>query len=139
MRFRRLELDPVARRLARVANVADLRRLARRHLPRAVFDYIDGGAEDERTMAENSAAYGRISFRPRVLRGVATVDTSTTLLGRPVSIPLLLAPTGFTRIADPDGELAVARAAARAGIPYTLSTLGTRSIEEVAAVSHGRT
>jgi len=138
MRFRRLELDPVARRLARAADVADLRRIARRHLPRGVFDYIDGGAEDERTMAENSAAYGRIGFRPRVLRGIPTVDTSTTLLGHPVHFPLVLAPTGFTRMADPAGELAVARAAARAGIPYTLSTLGTRSIEEVAAVSDAR-
>jgi L-lactate dehydrogenase (cytochrome) len=137
MRFRRLELDPVARHLARAASVADLRRFARRRLPRGVFDYIDGGAEDERTMAENSAAFGRIGFRPRVLRGVATVDPSTTLLGRPLQFPLVLAPTGFTRIADPSGELAVARAAARAGVPYTLSTLGTRSIEEVAAASEG--
>jgi L-lactate dehydrogenase (cytochrome) len=137
LRFRRFELDPVARRLARVANVADLRRIAKRRLPRGVFDYIDGGAEDERTLAENSAAFARIEFQPRVLRGVGTVDPATTLLGRPLPMPLVLAPTGFTRIADPDGELAVARAAARAGIPYTLSTLGTRSIEEVAAVSTG--
>jgi L-lactate dehydrogenase (cytochrome) len=138
LKFRRFELDLVARRLARAANVADLRKIARRRLPRGVFDYIDGGAEDERTLAENSAAYARIEFKPRVLRGVGTVDPSTTLLGRELPIPLALAPTGFTRIADPDGELAVARAAARAGIPYTLSTLGTRSIEEVAAVSAGR-
>ncbi|MFI5052889.1 MAG: alpha-hydroxy acid oxidase [Acidimicrobiia bacterium] len=138
VKFRRLELDPVARRLARAANVADLRRIARRRLPRGVFDYIDGGAEDERTLAENSAAFARIGFRPRVLRGVGTVDPSTTLLGQPMPIPLVLAPTGFTRIADPDGELSVARAAQRAGLPYTLSTLGTRSIEEVAAVSAGR-
>jgi L-lactate dehydrogenase (cytochrome) len=138
LRFRRFELDPVTRRLALAANVADLRLIARRRLPRGVFDYIDGGAEDERTMVENSAAFARIGFRPRVLRGVGVVDPSTTLLGRPLSIPLVLAPTGFTRMTDPDGELAVARAAARAGVPYTLSTLGTRSIEEVAAVSAGR-
>src|SRR4051794_17080473 len=138
MRFRRFELDPVTRRLAKATNVADLRRIARRRLPRGVFDYIDGGAEDERTMAENSAAFARLQFRPRVLRGVGEVDPSTTLLGRPMAIPLVLAPTGFTRIADPEGELAVARAANRAGLPYTLSTLGTRSIEEVADVSDGR-
>jgi L-lactate dehydrogenase (cytochrome) len=138
LRFRRIELDPVTRRLARAANVADLRRIARRRLPRGVFDYIDGGAEDERTLAENSAAYARIGFHPRVLRGVGEVEPSTTLLGRPLPIPLALAPTGFTRIADSEGELAVARAAARAGLPYTLSTLGTRSIEEVASVSAGR-
>lgn len=102
-----------------------------------MFDYIDGGAEDERSLAANRRAFARTSFRPRVLRNVATVDPSTTLLGRPVPIPLVLAPTGFTRIADPDGELAVARAAAEVGVPYTLSTLSTRSIEEVAATRRG--
>ncbi|MGH9288839.1 MAG: alpha-hydroxy acid oxidase [Acidimicrobiales bacterium] len=137
LRFRRLELDPVARRLARAASVADLRAIAQRRLPRGVFDYIDGGAEDERTMAANMAAFAGVTFRPRVLRDVGDVDPSTTLLGQPLSLPLVLAPTGFTRIADPDGELAVARAAARAGLPYTLSTLGTRSIEEVADASGG--
>jgi L-lactate dehydrogenase (cytochrome) len=137
LHFRPIELDPVQRRLARAVSVADLRRIARRRLPRGVFDYIDGGAEDERTLAANSAAYERVTFRPRVLRDVGAVDPSTTLLGRPLPMPMVLAPTGFTRIADPDGELAVARAAARAGLPYTLSTLSTRSIEEVAAVSDG--
>ncbi len=137
LRFRRLELDPVARRLARAASVADLRAIARRRLPRGVFDYIDGGAEDERTMAANAAAFAAVTFRPRVLRDVSEVDPSTTLLGRPLPLPLVLAPTGFSRIADPDGELAVARAAARAGLPYTLSTLSTRSIEEVAAAGAG--
>ena len=96
LRFRRLELDPVARRLARAASVADLRAIARRRLPRGVFDYIDGGAEDERTMAANSAAFAAVTFRPRVLRDVGEVDPSTTLLGRPLPLPLVLAPTGFT-------------------------------------------
>jgi len=118
-------------------SVADLRLIARRRLPRGVFDYIDGGAEDEISLVSNVAAFGRVGFRPRVLRDVAEVDTSSTLLGRPLPLPLVLAPTGFTRIADPAGELAVARSAGRAGIPYTLSTLATRSIEEVAAVSSG--
>jgi L-lactate dehydrogenase (cytochrome) len=138
VRFGRPELDPVARRLARAASVGDLRRIARRRLPRGVFDYIDGGAEDERTLAANQAAFASTTFRPRVLRGVSDVDVSATLLGAPLAYPLVLAPTGFTRIADPEGELAVARAAARAGLPYTLSTLRTRSIEEVRAVSDGR-
>ncbi|MGI9590078.1 MAG: alpha-hydroxy acid oxidase [Myxococcota bacterium] len=138
LRFRRFETDPVLRRLARAASVDDLRCMARRRLPGGVFDYIDGGAEDERTLARNAAAFERLEFRPRVLVDVAKVDTATTLLGRPVDFPLVLAPTGFTRIADPQGELAVARAAERANLPYTLSTLGTRSIEEVAAVSGGR-
>ncbi len=137
VRFRKFELDPVKRRLQRVANVDDLRRIAKKRLPGGVFDYIDGGAEDERTMRGNVSAFEDIDFRPEVLRDMSKVDTSSTLLGRSVPFPLVLAPTGFTRIADPEGELAVARAAARAGLPYALSTLGTRSIEEVAAVSDG--
>jgi L-lactate dehydrogenase (cytochrome) len=135
LRFRRIELDPVSRRLARAASVADLRRIAERVTPSGVFDYIDGAAEDERTLAANAADFARIGFKPRVLRDVGVVDPSTTVLGRPTPLPLVLAPTGFTRIADPQGELAVARAAARAGLAYSLSTLATRSIEEVAAAS----
>jgi L-lactate dehydrogenase (cytochrome) len=135
LRFRRLERNGDRRRLATAADIGDLRRLAKRRLPAGVFDYIDGGAEDELTLDANTAAYRRIGFRPRVLRDVSDIDTSATLLGRPSPLPLVLAPTGFTRIADPQGELAVARACARAGIPYTLSTLGTRSIEELAAAS----
>ena len=138
LRFRRFEKDPVLRRLSRAASVADLRTIARRRLPGGVFDYIDGGAEDERTLARNVEAFERLEFRPRVLRNVREVDMSTTVLGRPLAFPLILAPTGFSRIADSQGELAVARAAERAGLPYTLSTLSTRSIEEVAAVSSGR-
>lgn len=138
IRFQAIETDPVERRLARAANVADLRRIARRRLPRGCFDYIDGAAEDERTMAANADAFTATTFRPRVLRGLRDIDPSTTVLGGPAAFPLVLAPTGFTRIADPQGELAVARSAARAGLPYTLSTLGTRSIEEVRAVSDGR-
>lgn len=133
-----IETDPVERRLARAASVSDLRRIAKRRLPGGVFDYIDGGAEDERTLAANEAAFAATTFRPRVLRGVGEVDSAATVLGRPAAYPLVLAPTGFTRIADPDGELAVARAAERAGLPYTLSTLSTRSIEEVRAVTDGR-
>jgi L-lactate dehydrogenase (cytochrome) len=137
LKFKPLELDPVARRLAKAASIGDLRAIARRRLPGGVFDYIDGAAEDELTKAANSSDFARIRFRPRVLRDVSDVDPSTTLLGRPLPIPLVLAPTGFSRIADPEGELAVARSAARHGLTYTLSTLGTRSIEEVAAVSDG--
>jgi L-lactate dehydrogenase (cytochrome) len=137
IRFRPIELDAVERRLARAANVEDLRRLARRRLPGGVFDYIDGAAEDERSLRRNSEAFGRLTFRPRVLRDVSDIDTTTTLFGRDLPLPLVLSPTGFTRIADPAGELAVARAAARAGLPYTLSTLATRSIEEVRAASSG--
>ena len=138
VRFAPVTTDPVQRRLARAASVADLRRIARRRLPGGVFDYIDGAAEDERTLAANQAAFASVTFRPRVLRGIGAVDLAGTLLGQPLAYPLVLAPTGFTRIADPQGELAVARAAGRAGLPYALSTLSTRSIEEVRAVSDGR-
>ena len=92
VRFRRFELDGTTRRLARAASVHDLRRLAKRRLPGGVFDYIDGAAEDELAMANNSEAYRRICLRPRVLRDVSHVDPSTTLLGRPLPIPLVLAP-----------------------------------------------
>ncbi|MDH3708161.1 MAG: alpha-hydroxy-acid oxidizing protein, partial [Acidimicrobiia bacterium] len=137
VRFAPIETDATERRLARVADVADLRTMAQRRLPGGVFDYIDGAAEDERTMARNRAGFDRIEFRPRILRDVRDVDPSVSLMGRTLPIPLVLAPTGFTRIADPAGELAVARAAERAGLPYCLSTLSTRSIEEVAAVDEG--
>jgi L-lactate dehydrogenase (cytochrome) len=137
LRFRPVELNPVERRLAKTANVSDLRSAARRRLPRGCFGYIDGGAEDELSLRRNVAAYRRAEFRPRVLRDVSGVDISTTLLGRPLPLPLVVAPIGFTRVASPGGELDVARAAARHGVPFTLSTLATRSIEEVAAVSAG--
>ena len=137
LRFRRFEWDPVVRRLSRCASVDDLRRVARRRLPRGVFGYIEGAAEDERSVARNRKAFTQLGFRPRVLRNVGTTDPASTLLGKPVAMPLVLAPTGFGRIAHPEGELAVARAAERAGVPYSLSTLSTRSIEEVAQASSG--
>lgn len=137
VRFDRVTLDPVERRLKSAASVEDLRRIAKRRLPGGVFDYIDGGAEDERSLARNSSAFAQFEFQPRILRDVSRLDTSTTIFGRPAAMPLILAPTGFTRIAQSQGELSVARAAARAGIPWSLSTMGTRSIEEVAQVSNG--
>jgi L-lactate dehydrogenase (cytochrome) len=135
IQLRKFEADPVVRRLARSGDIEDLRKIAKRRLPAGVFDYIDGGAEGEHTLARNSNAFADLTFRPHVLRDVAEVDLSTSLLGRPRKTPLVLAPTGFTRIAHPDGELAVARAAGRQGIPYALSTMGTRSIEELAGVA----
>ena len=135
VRLRRPAGDRTARRLRGAANVDDLRDMARRRLPAGVFDYIDGGAEDELTLDRNVQAFRETTFRPRVLQGLDELDTSTMLLGRPLAFPLVLAPTGFTRIADPAGELAVVRAAGRAGIPFTLSTMGTRSIDECAAVA----
>ena len=137
LRFRDFEWDPALRRLARCASVEDLRSAARRRLPRGIFDYIDGAAEDERSAERNVAGFERLGFRPRVLREVGETDCTTTLLGRALPMPLVLSPTGFGRVAHSQGELAVARAAARAGLPFSLSTLSTRSIEEVAAVSSG--
>ncbi len=133
LQFRKFEADPVARRLARVANVDDLRALAKRRLPGGVFDYIDGAAEEEITLDRNSSAFNNFEFKPRVLRDVSNIDTTASVLGTKIPLPLILSPTGFTRIAHPDGELAVSRAAARARLPYTLSTMATRSIEEVEA------
>ena len=138
VRFRKFEFDPVARRLRTAMTVEDLRSIAKRRLPRGVFDYIDGGAEDERSLANNAAGFGRIEFQPNVLRDVSQLDTSTTLLGKRISMPLVLAPTGYTRLTHSQGELSVARSAAAADVPYSLSTMSTRSIEEVAAVSDGQ-
>ena len=137
VQFRKFEVDPVARRLRTAVTVDDFRRIARRRLPRGVFDYIDGGAEDERTMDANAASFANLEFLPNVLRDVSRIDTSTTLLGKHIPLPLVLAPTGYSRIAHSQGELSVARAAARAGLPYSLSTMSTRTIEEVAEASDG--
>lgn len=130
-------VSPRKRRLARAANIADLRAIAKRNLPGGIFDYIDGAAEDETTLARNSSGFAEWEFAPRILRDVSTVDTTTELLGRTIPSPIVFAPTGFTRIAHSQGELAVARVAATHGLPYCLSTLSTRSIEEVAAVGDG--
>ncbi|MGI9624478.1 MAG: alpha-hydroxy acid oxidase [Acidimicrobiales bacterium] len=131
LRFREFKTDPVERRLSRVANVEDLRQLARRRLPGGVFDYIDGAAEDEVTLGRNTAGFDELEFAPRVLRDVSGIDTSTDILGQASPLPLILAPTGFGRIAHSEGELAVCRSASRARLPYTLSTMATRSIEEI--------
>jgi L-lactate dehydrogenase (cytochrome) len=128
-----IRLSPVERRLASAATVWDLRSVARRHTPRAVFDYVDGAAESETSLRRSREAYTRIEFVPSVLRDVSEVDTSTRILGRVSALPLVFAPTGFTRLMNHEGEPAVARAAGRLGIPYALSTLGTTSPEDVAA------
>src|SRR5947207_10852639 len=94
IRFGAIETDPVERRLKKAASVADLRRIAKRRLPGGVFDYIDGAAEDERTLAANVDAFAATGFKPRVLRGIDKVDISSNLLGRSLAYPLVLAPTG---------------------------------------------
>jgi len=125
--------------LATVASIPDLRLLARRRAPRAVFDYTDGAAGEEIGLRRSRQAYARVEFQPTVLQDVASVDVSTTILGRPAALPLVFAPTGFTRMMHTDGEPAVARVASGIGIPYALSTMGTTSIERLAAaVPDGR-
>jgi L-lactate dehydrogenase (cytochrome) len=130
------ELNPAQRRLARCHDIWDMRTIARRRMPRAVFDYVDGGADDELTLERNVAAFRAWEFVPDNLRDVSHADTSTTLFGRNLPLPLVFAPTGYTRMMHPAGEVAVGRAAARAGIPYGLSTVASSSIEELAATGH---
>jgi L-lactate dehydrogenase (cytochrome) len=132
-----IRLNPTDRRLAAAATVWDLRSVARRHTPQAVFDYVDGAAESETSLRRSREAFARIEFVPSVLQDVSKVDTSTTILGRPARLPLVFAPTGFTRLMNHEGESAVARVAGRLGIPYSLSTLGTTSPEDVAAAAPG--
>jgi L-lactate dehydrogenase (cytochrome) len=135
LRPRPLQLDPTQRRLSRALTIADLRAAARRRTPRAVFDYTDGAAETETSLRRDREAFARVEFRPRVLRDVTMVDTTTTVLGHPSALPLAFAPTGFTRMMHHQGERAVVRVAEGAGIPYALSTLGTTSIEDLAAAA----
>ena len=128
-------LNPTDRRLASAHTIADLRAIARRRTPRAVFDYTDGAAELEESLLRARRAFRGIEFRPNVLRGVDDVDTSTEILGVRSALPFAFAPTGFTRLMNHEGEAAVARVAERNGIPFSLSTMGTTSIEDVAAAA----
>ncbi len=135
IRMKPVEPDIIKRRLARCHDVGDLRRSAKLLIPRPVFDYVDGAADEELSMAGNAGAFRRRRFRPNHLVDVAGVDTSTRLFGRELSMPLAMAPTGYSRMMHPDGEIAVARAAGRRKLPYTLSTMGTTSIEDLAAAA----
>ena len=118
-----------------VACIEDLRRLARRRLPRAIFDFVDGGAMDEVTLRANRSDFQRVALAPRVLTDVSQRDTSATVLGRDITLPLIIAPTGLAGLLWRKGELALARAAERAGIPYCLSQMAACSIEEVAGAT----
>ena len=119
-------------------NIEELRKQAKRRLPRAVFDFIDGGAEDESTLRENRAAYERVRLLRRVLVGVANVDTETSILGKASKLPIAVAPTGALGFGWRGGDVAVAKAAAAFGIPFSLSTSATASIERVAEEAPGR-
>jgi isopentenyl diphosphate isomerase/L-lactate dehydrogenase-like FMN-dependent dehydrogenase len=123
---------PFSGSLERVINIEDLRRLARRRAPDVIFDYIDGGAEAEVTLRDNRRSWEDVLFRPRNAVRVPTRDTSTTLFGVQLSMPLLLAPVGYSRSFHPDGEVGVGRAAREAGIGYVLSTFSGYAVENVA-------
>jgi L-lactate dehydrogenase (cytochrome) len=132
LRPKPVTLNPTDRRLEKAHTIADLRTIARKRSPRAVFDYTDGAAELEDSLRRARQAFRGIEFHPNVLRGVSDVDTSTTILGKRSELPFAFAPTGFTRMMNHEGERAVVKVAQDIGIPYALSTMGTTSIEAVA-------
>jgi (S)-mandelate dehydrogenase len=123
---------------ARALNIADLRAIARRRVPGFVFEYLEGGGEDEATLERNREAFAALRFVPRTLIDTSARSLETSVLGRPSAAPLVIAPTGLNGMLHPEGDLALARAAAAFGIPYTLSTLSTTRLEEVAAEAGGR-
>ncbi|MFC4518483.1 alpha-hydroxy-acid oxidizing protein [Cupriavidus pinatubonensis] len=123
--------------MAKPVNTADFRALAKRRLPRMVFDYLDGGAEDETGLRHNREAFESIRFQPRRLVDVSTRSTESTLFGRPLRSPMVIAPTGLNGVFWPKGDLALARAAGNFGIPFALSTASTASIEAVADAASG--
>jgi L-lactate dehydrogenase (cytochrome) len=139
MQFKRPELNAKTRRLNAALTIEDLRAIAKRRTPRAAFDYTDGSAEAELSLERARQAFLDIEFHPAVLRDVSKVDTSCTILGGRSQLPFGIAPTGFTRMMHTEGEYAGAHAAARAGIPFSLSTMGTAAIEDVQVANpHGR-
>jgi L-lactate dehydrogenase (cytochrome) len=135
LQLKRLELDAKKRRLESALTIDDLRAIAKRRIPRAVFDYADGAAEDEISLARARQAFRDVEFHPSILRGAADVDTTCQVFGGPSALPFGIAPTGFTRLMQTEGEVAGASAAGTAGIPFCLSTLGTTSIEDVKAAN----
>ena len=135
MRFRKPIFNGRKRRLTRALTIYDLRDIAKRRTPQAPFDYTDGGADSESSLTRARSTFERVEFQPRILRDVSIVDTSVVMLGKKASMPIGIAPTGFTRMMQTEGEYAGATAARDAGIPYTLSTMGTRSIEDVARIA----
>ena len=135
MRFKRPTLKLKERRLQSALTIGDLRAIAKRRTPRAAFDYTEGAAEAELSLARARQAFQDITFHPSILRDVSDVDTSVEVLGGRSALPFGIAPTGFTRLMQTEGEIAGASAAAAAGIPFSLSTLGTTSIEDVHAAN----
>jgi L-lactate dehydrogenase (cytochrome) len=137
VQLRTVPLDAKARRLGGCYDISDLRRAARRRIPRPVFDYVEGAADEEISVAANVAAFRSWRFLPRVLAGVDAIDTSAPVLGSTLPVPMVLAPTGYTRMLHPDGEIGSARSAFRHGLPYTLSTMATTGIAELRGAGGG--
>ena len=139
LHFKKPDLNAKRRRLQSAQTIWDLRKIARRRTPAAAFDYTDGAAEGEISLRRARQAFRDVEFHPDILRPAPSVDTSCQILGGTSAMPFGIAPTGFTRLMQTEGEVAGAGAAGAAGIPFTLSTLGTASIEEVKAANpHGR-
>ena len=135
IRLKPIERDAARRRLSSCYDIDDLRRAARRLMPRGVFDYVDGAADEEISLNANRTAFQRYRFVPRALADVSTVDTTAQVFGRELPFPLVLGPTGYTRMMHSSGEIAVASSARRHGLPYTLSTMATTTIEQLAETS----
>ena len=135
LRFRKPIFNARKRRLARALTIYDLRSIAKRRTPKAPFDYTEGAADSESSLNRARDAFEKLEFSPRILRNVKDIDLTVSMLGKTMSMPIGIAPTGFTRMMQTEGEYAGACAASDAGIPYTLSTMGTRSIEDVAKVA----
>lgn len=139
IKFKKLDLNLKRARLSDAQTIDDLRKIAKRRTPAAAFDYTDGAADDEISMNRARQAFKDVEFHPSILNDVNNVDTSCEVFGGPSALPFGIAPTGFTRLMQTEGELAGASAAGKAGIPFCLSTLGTTSIEDVKAANpHGR-
>ncbi len=139
LKFQTPTLDFKKRRLEKALTIWDLRDIAKRRTPKAPFDYTDGSAEAELSLGRARQAFEDIEFHPAILRDVSQVSTSWDVLGTSVALPFGIAPTGFTRMMHTDGEIAGAQVAQKWGIPFSLSTMGTRSMEEVAeAAPEGR-
>ncbi|MCU1507457.1 MAG: alpha-hydroxy-acid oxidizing enzyme [Microbacteriaceae bacterium] len=135
MKFKKPTINAKKRRLESALTIWDLRRIAARRTPKAAFDYTEGAAEAEISLARARQAFEDIQFSPSILRDVSTVSTGWDVLGKPVALPFGIAPTGFTRMMQSEGEIAGASAAAAAGIPFALSTMGTTAIEDVRAAN----
>ena len=137
LKFKVPDTNATRRRLSSAYTIEDLRRIAKRRTPIGPFDYTEGGADHEISIDRSRQAFMDVEFQPGILRDVTNVDMTTTVLGKQSTLPFGMAPTGFTRMMHSAGERAVASAAANAGIPYSLSTVGTTSIEDVAAAAPG--